>query len=713
VEDPIGTSGIGAVRRAAELRASLEHHAHLYYVLDAPEISDAEYDSLFQELVALETAHPELLTPDSPSQRVGAAPAQGFTKHRHLTPMLSLGDVFSPEEVDGFVQRVRRTVAGIEGFVCELKIDGLAMSYTYRDGVLIRATTRGDGQEGEDVTQNIRTIGSVPLRLREIPAGMPREFEVRGEVYMPKSSFQRLNEGLEEEGKPAYANPRNAAAGSVRQLDSAVTRQRRLQTFMYQLDPPGPASSQGEVLATLGRMGFRVNPHAEAVEASGVARFLERWGPERHSLDYDTDGVVIKVDRLDQQRELGAVSRAPRWATAYKFPPEEQQTRVLDIVVQVGRTGVCTPVCVMEPVLVAGSTVSRCTLHNEDEVARKDARVGDTVILHKAGDVIPEIVRVVPELRPAGAVPWRFPSTCPECGSPLVREDGEVARRCLSPLCPAQRRERLRHFASRAALNIEGLGPKIIEALLEAGLVEDAADLFGLRPAQLASLEGFAERSAENLVAAIAARRVVGLPRLINALGAPHVGEHTAQALAQHFRSLERLAEAGAAELTLVEGVGPTVAEGLAQWLSSEPTRRLLARLAAAGVHAEGVAGGGGPWQGQNWVLTGALESMARPDAEARIRAVGGNPSGSVSAKTHTVVAGPGAGSKLEKASRLGVRVIDEFAFLRELEAAEADGGQAAPPAPGVAAEVVERVGAAGASEPVAEGRTVQGSLDL
>lgn len=673
-----------ALARVTELRSILEHHAHLYYVQDQPEITDAEYDRLFRELVDLEAAHPELASPTSPTQRVGAVPQTGFTKHRHVTAMFSLADVFSAEEVQDFVDRVRRTVPGVDHFVCELKIDGLAMSYTYRDGVLIRATTRGDGQQGEDVTENIRTIGSVPLRLRTVPEGMPSQFEVRGEVYMPKSSFQRINEGLEEDGKPGYANPRNAAAGSVRQLDARITQGRGLQTFMYQLDPPGTFSSQSEVLEGLRAMGFRVNPHWGRGDAAGIVAFLSRWGPERHSLDYDTDGVVIKVDHLDQQRELGTVARAPRWAVAYKFPPEERQTRLLDIIIQVGRTGVCTPVAVMEPVLVAGSTVGRCTLHNEDEVARKGVRIGDTVVLHKAGDVIPEIVRVVVDDRPASALPWAPPTACPECQSELVREQGEVARRCLNPLCPAQRRERLRHFASRAGLDIEGLGPKIIEDLLEHGLILDAADLFTLNRGSLLELDGFQDRAADNLLAAIGARRHPALHRLINALGAPHVGDRTAALLAGHFHSLEALSQAGEADLIEVEGVGATVAEAISRWFASEGTQTLLLRLREAGVTAAAAAGAGGPWKGQSWVLTGSLTAMPRPDAEERIRGVGGAASSSVSAKTHTVVAGPGAGSKLEKAQRLGVRVIDEAAFLLELEAAEAaggDGGDAAMPA--------------------------------
>jgi DNA ligase (NAD+) len=671
-ETPTGPIPEEARRRAGELKRVLEHHAHLYHVADRPEISDAEYDRLFRELVDLEARYPQLQTADSPTQRVGGAPSEAFSKYRHRTPMLSLGNAFSLAEVEAFRRRIQRIVPDVDRFVCELKIDGLAMSLTYRDGELVTGATRGDGVEGEDVTANVRTIRSIPVRLRSVADGLPREFEVRGEVYMPKPSFAALNQQLEEDGKQTYANPRNAAAGAVRQLNPTVTASRGLQTFMYQLDPPGPARSQTEVLALLGEMGFRVNANCREVDGEGIAAYLGHWKDARHDLDYGTDGVVIKVAEREIQAELGAVSRAPRWAIAYKFPPEERETRVQDILVNVGRTGTCTPVAFLEPVLIAGSTVQRCTLHNEDEVARKDVRAGDTVVVHKAGDVIPEIVRVVLEKRPGDAAPWVPPTTCPVCGSELVREEGEVARRCVNPLCPAQRWERLIHFAGRSSLDIEGMGPMVIAALIEAGYVEDAADFFRLTREQVLTLDRFADRSADNLIASIAARRRVPLHRLLNALGVPHVGEHTALVLANHFRSLERLAEAGEEDLLEVEGFGPSMAAAVARWFHGEDGRRLLSKLAEVGVEAEAApVVGEGPWTGQTWVLTGSLLAMSRPDAEERIRRLGGNPGSSVSRKTHTVVAGPGAGSKLEKAQRLGVRVIDEAAFLEELEAAE------------------------------------------
>jgi DNA ligase (NAD+) len=664
-----------AQRRAAELREQIDHHAHLYYVRDAPEISDAEYDRLFRELLELEEQHPQLQTEESPTQRVGGAPVDAFRKVRHRTPMLSLDNAFTPEEVAEFVRRVERVVPDVSEYVTELKIDGLAISLTYRDGQLVRGATRGNGVEGEDVSAQVRTIKAIPWTLRDVPEDLPAEFEVRGEVYLPKQSFARINAELEEAGKPTYANPRSAAAGAVRQLDPRITARRGLSMFTYAMDPSGPARSQKEILDLLGRLGFRVNPHHRtAASLDDISGFLDEWRERRHDLDYETDGVVIKVSRLDQQAELGAVSRSPRWAIAYKVPPEEKEAVVEDIRVQVGRTGAATPVAHLSPTVLAGTTVRRATLHNEDEVARKDVRIGDTVILHKAGDVIPEIVRVVLERRPRGAKPWRMPGECPSCGTELVREEGEVVRRCLNPLCPAQRREKLRHFASRAGMNIEGLGDAVIDQLVERGWVEDPADLYTLTKERLLQLEGFADKSAENLLRSIDLRRTVPLGRLVNALGIRHVGEHTAFALASRFGSLDRLAEAGEEDLLATEGIGKVVAEHVHQWLSSEQGRRVLDRLREVGVRAEQTDGGQGPWTGQTWVLTGSLDSMTRPDAEARIRALGGTPSSSVSRKTHTLVAGASPGSKLDRAQRLGVRVLDEAQFVAELEAAEQAG---------------------------------------
>ena len=657
--------------RHAELVRTIEHHAHRYYVLDSPEIEDSEYDALFRDLANLEELHPELQTPDSPTQRVGAAPVEAFAKAPHRTPMLSLANAFGVEEVEEFVRRVERAVGAVDAYVCELKIDGLAVSLSYKDGQLLRGATRGNGLEGEDVTAQLRTVRTIPTRLLAGVGGVPAEIEVRGEVFLPKGAFARLNEDLDERGKPRYANPRNAAAGSVRQLDPRITARRGLRAFMYAIDPPGEAGTQAGVLDALDRLGLPTNPHRRVVSnVEGIAGYVEEWRDRRHDLDYDTDGVVIKVAPLALQEELGAVARSPRWAIAYKFPPEEVETVVLDIIVSVGRTGAATPVAVLEPALVAGTTVRRATLHNEDEVARKDIRIGDTVLLHKAGDVIPEVERPLLEKRPEGAAPWRMPDRCPSCDTELVREEGEVVRRCVNPLCPAQRRERLRHFASRASLNIEGLGEAIIDQLVDGGHVADAADIFRLDKATLLTLDGFADKSADNLLRAIDERRHVSLGRLINALGIRHVGEHTAFTLAAHFGTLDALTAAGEEELLAVEGIGPVVARSVAGWFASEPGRELLRRLAEVGVEAEQTEASTGPWTGQTWVLTGGLDGLTRPEAEARIRALGGTPGSSVSRKTHAVVAGGAPGSKLEKAQRLGVRVLDEAQFLAELEAA-------------------------------------------
>ena len=661
-----------AEERVLALRKELDYHSRQYHVLDAPEITDAEYDRLFRELVDLESAYPELQTADSPTQRVGGEPAATFTKVRHRTPMLSLNNAFSPDEVRDFGTRVERAIGSVSGYVCELKIDGLAMSITYSGGRFVRAATRGNGSEGEDVTANVRTIRSVPMTLARVDGGLPDELEVRGEVYLPKGAFAAHNLRLEEAGKPGYANPRSAAAGGVRQLDPAATAARGLQTFMYAIDPPGKVRTQAEVLETLAALGFRVNPHRQlAATIDEVLAFLDHWAERPHELDYETDGVVIKVASLAEQMELGTISRAPRWAMAYKFPPEEHETQVLNIHVQVGRTGAVTPVAILEPTLVAGSTVRRCTLHNEDEVARKDVRIGDTVLLHKAGDVIPEIVRVILDKRPKDAKPWQMPEHCPACDSLLVREQGEVVRRCLNPLCPAQRRELIIHFAGRGAMNIEGLGPAVIDQLIDLGYVTEPADLFRLTTEQLLTLEGFAERSATKLVDSIASRRHVPLARFINALAIRHVGEHTAETLAAHFGTIDALAGATEADLLDVEGIGAVVAGHMAVWFASGEGRAVLEHLRAAGVEPERAAGGGGPWSGQTWVITGSLEAMSRADAEARIRSLGGNPTSSVSRKTHAVVSGASPGSKLEKAQRLGVRVLDEAEFAAELEAAE------------------------------------------
>jgi len=656
-----------AQERIEALRRQIEHHNRQYHELDRPQITDAEYDALFRQLVEMESRHPELLTPDSPTQRVGSPPSQAFAKVTHRVPMLSLANAFEREEVREFDRRVHRVLGSSPvGYVTELKIDGLAMSLLYEDGRYRIGATRGDGYAGEDVTPNVKSIGSVPLRVT-VPGEFPRSFEVRGEVYMPRRSFQRLNEELAAQGKPLFANPRNAAAGAVRQLDPKITAGRRLETFIYALDPAGGARSQAEILARLGEMGFRINPNFRVhPDIESVFAFLDEWEEKRHGLDYETDGVVLKVDDLGQQAELGFVSRSPRWALAFKFPPEQAETTVDDIKVYVGRTGVITPVAWLEPVLVGGTTVSRATLHNEDEVARKDVRERDRVVIQRAGDVIPEVVRVILEKRPAGTRPWRMPAHCPECGTSLVREEGEVATRCINPLCPAQVREHLRHFV--AAMDVEGFGYATLEQLMERGLVRDPSDLYHLSKEQLLSLDGFADKSSQNLLDRIEASKETDLTRFLAALGVPHVGWSGATALAEHFGSLEPLRRASVDELQAVGGIGPVVAEGVQAYFARPEANRLIDRLLAAGIRLASAERPQGRLSGKTFVLTGSLGSMTRPQAEERIRALGGAAGSSVSRKTDYLVVGQDPGSKLERAQRLKVPILDERAFQKLLE---------------------------------------------
>ncbi len=655
-----------AQARILQLRDRIERHNYLYYVLDQPEISDAEYDRLFRELVELETEFPALVTPDSPTQRVGGAPADAFAKVTHRIPMLSLTNAVSEAEVREFDARVRRGLGGeaVE-YVTELKIDGLAISMQFAGGVFQVGATRGDGYTGEDVTQNLKTIRSIPLRVRP-ESTLPARFEVRGEVYMPKSSFERLNAELAAANKPLFANPRNAAAGAVRQLDPRVTAQRRLQTFLYHLDPPGDAPTHAAVLERLAAAGFRVNPTWRLQRSlDEVLAFLREWEERRPTLDYEIDGVVIKVNALRQQSELGFISRSPRWALAFKFTPEQAETVVQAIHVQVGRTGAVTPVAWLEPVVVGGTTVSRATLHNEDEVARKDVRVGDHVLVQRAGDVIPEVVRVLLKKRRAGARRWRMPKACPACREALVREEGEAVRRCINPTCPAQRRERLLHFVSRGAMNIEGIGSAVLDQLLARALVTEPADLFHLKKEQLLQLDHFAEKSADNLLRNVADSQRPSLSRFIFALGIRHVGEHLANVLADHFGSIERLIQATRDDLKAVAGIGPIVAEGIYEHFQRPESRAVVRHLLAAGVTVGGSARRDGQLRGKTFVITGTLAAMPRGEAEERIRAQGGVASSAVSAKTDFVVAGNSPGSKLEKARKFGVTVLDEAAFLK------------------------------------------------
>jgi DNA ligase (NAD+) len=652
--------------RVLELRTLIERANRQYYELDQPEITDAEYDAMFRELVELETQYPELITPDSPTQRVGGPPSDAFAKVTHRTPMLSLSNAFDRDEVREFDKRVRRALGDVKvEYVTELKIDGLAMSLLYEDGRYKIGATRGDGYVGEDVTPNVKTIASVPLSVT-IPAEFPRTFEVRGEVYMPKRSFQRLNAELAAEGKPLFANPRNAAAGAVRQLDPRITARRRLDTFIYALDPPGGARSQAQILTRLDEMGFHVNANrCTHADIDAVIGFLDEWQEKRHELDYGIDGIVIKVNDLGQQAELGFVSRSPRWALAFKFPPEQAETVVNEIKVYVGRTGAITPVAWLEPVQIGGTTVSRATLHNEDEVARKDVRPGDHVIIQRAGDVIPEVVRVLTEERSKSSRPWHMPKKCPECGTDLVRESGEAATRCINPTCPAQVLEHLRHFVG--SLDIEGLGYATLQQLIDRKLVKDPADLYRLTKEQLLILEGFADKSAQNLLDRIATSKSTTLLRFLSALGISHVGWTMAGLLADHFGTIDRLEAASVDDLRAISGVGPTVAEEVHEYFQRPESRRLIERLLAAGIEIKKPERREGPLSGKTFVLTGTLSSLTRGQAEERIKALGGAIGPGVSKKTDYLVVGADPGSKLEKAQRLKIPILDETAFLELL----------------------------------------------
>jgi DNA ligase (NAD+) len=652
-----------AQARALELRTLIDRANRQYYVRDNPEITDAEYDALFRELVELETQYPELVTPDSPTQRVGGPPSDAFAKVTHRTPMLSLANAFEREEVREFDKRVHRALGDLRvEYVTELKIDGLAMSLLYDQGRYKIGATRGDGYVGEDVTPNVKTIPSVPLSVT-IPAEFPQTFEVRGEVYMPKRSFQRLNAELAAEGKPPFANPRNAAAGAVRQLDPRITARRRLDTFIYALDPPGSAKSQEQILERLAQMGFHVNDNRRTHrDIEAVIAFLDEWQEKRHGLDYEIDGIVIKVNDLGQQAELGFVSRSPRWALAFKFPPEQAETVIEDIKIYIGRTGAATPVAWLRPTQIAGVTVSRATLHNEDEVARKDVRPRDHVIIQRAGDVIPEVVRVLKEKRPTSSRPWHMPKRCPECGTELVREPGEAATRCINPTCPAQVLEHLRHFVG--ALDIEGLGYATLQQLIDRKLVKDPADLYHLTKDQLLSLEGFADRSAQNLLDRLEASKATTFLRFLVALGVNHVGWTMAGLLADHFGTIGRLQSASVDDLRAIGGVGPTVAEAVHDYFQLPASRALIERLLQAGIVIKQPERREGPLTGKTFVLTGTLTSLTRGQAEEQIKSLGGTVGSGVTKKTDYLVAGADPGSKLEKAQRLKVPVLDEAAFL-------------------------------------------------
>ena len=654
--------------RVEELRQQLNYHSYRYHVLDDPEISDAEYDELMKELRSLEERFPELITPDSPTQRVGATPADLFAPVEHRSPMLSLDNVFSREEFEAWAARVERTVGSGAHYSCELKIDGVAVALTYEDGRLTKGATRGDGRIGEDITANVRTVRSVPQRLEvEDP---PAYLEVRGEIYLPVKAFERLNEELLAADKRPFANPRNAAAGSLRQKDPKVTASRPLALLVHSFGYADGIrfDSHSGFLDWCRDARLPVAHTSEVqVDVEGVVKYLERWEANRHSVAWEVDGAVVKVDQVALQQELGATSHAPRWAIAYKFPPEERTALLKKIDVHTGRTGKVTPFAVLEPVFVGGVTITYATLHNEDEVARKDVREGDTVIVRRAGDVIPEIVGPVLSKRKKGARRWKFPKTCPSCGTELVRPPGEADHRCPNPACPSRNIEWLYSFASRGGLDIEGLGYMTGMALLDRGIVKDPADIFTLTPEDLAQLPGFGEKSISNLLASIERAKDRPIWRLLTALNIRHVGTHVAQVLARAFGSIDALARASVQEIDDVPEIGPEIARSVHAWFADPANRRLIEKLRAAGVRMEDdivQPAGEQPLAGKTIVLTGGLESLSREEATAAAQAAGARVASSVSKKTDFVVVGTDPGSKAAKAEQLGVETIDEKEFL-------------------------------------------------
>ena len=668
------------IARMKALREELQYHNWRYYVLDDPQISDQEYDALFRELVALEQANPQLVTTDSPTQRVGAKPLSAFRSVQHRIPLSSLSNAFSHQELATFVERVRRNLESetLE-FMLEPKIDGLAVALTYENGSFTLGVTRGDGTEGEDVTGNLRTIKSLPLKLQGKPPGI---LEVRGEVFMPKAAFVSLNRAREEQGQQTFANPRNAAAGSLRQLDPKVSASRALNLFVYTLaqkdDLPlweQGITTQQEALAELARLGFPVNPNVRLcktiTEITSYCNWLEE---ERSSLPYEIDGAVLKLNDLALQEKLGSTARSPRWAIAFKFPPRQATTTVEDIVVQVGRTGTITPLAILEPTLLSGSTIARASLHNQDYIQEKDIRIGDQVVIQKAGDVIPEVVRSLPERRDGSEQIFQMPHACPACGSEVVQAPGEVAVRCVGLSCPAQLREGIIHFASRDAMNIEGLGPKLIDQLLAKELVRDPSDLYSLTQQDLLTLGRVKSKLAEKLLTAIANSKTNSVERLIFGLGIRHVGLEAARLLAAHFQSLDKLIEASPEELTAIGGIGPQIAESIRDFFTREQNLQVLEKLKAAGLNFRAVqAQKATAFEGITFVLTGSLEGFTRANAKEKIEALGGKVSGSVSRKTNYVVVGEDPGSKLQQATKLGIKILTEEEFSRLLRDASED----------------------------------------
>ena len=669
----------------ADLRKRINLANYLYYVKDQPDISDKDYDILLRRLGDLEEKYPRAITPDSPTQRVGAAPQTELAEFTHRVPMLSLANAFSEDELRAFDERCKRVLHVDSSepleYDCEPKFDGLAVSLTYIDGILTAGATRGDGYRGENITENLKTIKSIPLNLYQVKLDssdvkpIPPMIEIRGEVIITHDEFRRINEERETTGEPTFANPRNAAAGSLRQLDARVTAKRRLTMFAYAVGAYEGIefTSQYELLCTLGDWGFKVNPDVCVFESvDGVVDYIDQWGEKRESLPYDVDGMVIKVNSFDLQTRLGFVARSPRWAIAYKYPAQQVQTRVNDIRVQVGRTGALTPVADLEPVAVGGVTVSHATLHNESEVRRKDVRIGDTVVVQRAGEVIPEVVEVVKDKRTGDEIEFRMPKTCPVCGAEVVREEGEAVARCTDIACPAQVRETILHFASRNAMDIDGVGPALIDQLLDRELIRDPADLYSLTVDELLPLERMAMKSAEKTIDAIAASKSAALDRLIFALGIRHVGERTAASLAQQFGRLDALGNADAEEIARVPDVGPIVAASIVHFFEQPQNQTVLEKLRAAGIDPKVEARReSAVFSGKTIVFTGALQRMTRDEAQGMVFKLGGNPSSSVSGNTDMVVAGERAGSKLDKARSLGVTVISEDEFLEMVKQAE------------------------------------------
>jgi len=689
-----------AKKRVEGLREQINHHNYRYYVLDSPEVSDAEYDELMAELKRLEAEHPALITPESPTQRVGAAPVEAFGVVEHQVPLLSLANVFSYEELIAWHKRTSNLVPGRDiDFVCELKLDGLAVALTYTAGRLTTGATRGDGYRGEDITQNLRTIKSIPL---VVPRDAPKNFEVRGEVYLSKAGFEKLNRERAEEGQPLFANPRNAAAGSVRQLDPRITAKRPLDIYIYALGyaEEGEGGMGGErkmppthweTMEYLKALGFKISPYnAYVADIGGADKYYQHWGKERENLEFEADGIVIKVNSFELQQQLGTVGHDPRWAVAYKFPAIQATTRLLDIGISVGRTGSLNPYAILEPVSVGGVTIKRAALHNEEDIRRKDIRIGDTVVVQRAGEVIPEVVAPVVSKRTGQEISFslkdktwqiykeRHGATerettdypiCPVCGGEVVKLEGEVMSRCINASCPAQTYELLTHFVSRSGMDIEGIGEKLAAALLENGLVKDVADLYSLRKEELAALERIGDKSAQNVLDAIQRSKERPLSRLVFALGIRHVGAETAELLASHFGSMDRLATASTEELLEVPTIGPKIADSIHTFFRQDSNLRVIEKLRRAGVRLEEQGGERGkPLLGQEFVLTGSLEAFPRSEAEARIKELGGSVGSSVTKKTTYLVAGDDPGSKLEKARALGTNLLTEGEFLRLLE---------------------------------------------